>query len=219
LQQIAIDGIAGRAEPVSGLWEKPSGASAVLVLAHGAGAGMTHSFMGALAKALAGEGVATLRYNFPYMEDGSKRPDFPKLATATVAAAIKAAAALAPELPLYAGGKSFGGRMTTTAASLGLTAGAKGIVLVGFPLHPAKKPGIERAAHLADVEVPMLFLQGTRDELAELELITGVTTKLALATMHVVQGADHSFGVLKSSGRTNGEVLSELAQVTAAFMK
>ncbi len=210
--------VPGRKAPVSGLYLEPPQATAVLSLAHGAGAGMTHEFLEELATHLATVGIATLRFQFPYMEDGGKRPDRPAVATKAVAAAAAKAKELAPELPLLVGGKSFGGRMSTTAAADGLLDGVKGIVLFGFPLHQAKEPKITRAGHLKDVGVPMLFLQGTRDDLADLTLIKQVTKKLKLATLHVVNHADHSFGVLKKSGRTAQEVMEELAEAVRSFV-
>lgn len=210
--------VAGRPKGVSGLLLVPPKATALLVLAHGAGAGMKHEFMEELARALAAVKVATLRYQFPYMEDGKKRPDTPKVATETVAAAVAAAKKLAPKLPLYAAGKSFGGRMSTTAAAAGLLDGVVGIVLFGFPLHPSTQPSVTRAAHLADVNLPMLFLQGTRDDLADLKLIKTVLKKLKPAKLHVVEHADHGFGVLKKSGRTSADVLTELAKSVKDFI-
>lgn len=210
--------VPGRETPVSGLWLNPPKAEAILALAHGAGVGMTHEFMEELAAHLAAAGIATLRFQFPYMEDGGKRPDRPAVATQAVSAAAAKARKLAPKLPLYVGGKSFGGRMSTTAAANGLLPEAEGIVLFGFPLHRPKSPAVARAEHLKDVQVPMLFLQGTRDDLADLELIKGVTKKLPRATLHVVDHADHSFGVLKRSGRTGEEVLQELAAAVRAFV-
>jgi predicted alpha/beta-hydrolase family hydrolase len=184
---------------------RPAGAAALLVLAHGAGAGMRHPFMQAIAEALAGRGVATLRYQFPYMDAGGRRPD-------------PQARALAPDLPLFAGGKSFGGRMTSGAQAQAPLDGVRGLVFLGFPLHPAGRPGTARAAHLDRVSVPMLFLQGTRDPLAGLDLLRSVCDHLgARATLHVVEGADHSFAVLKRSGRTNAEVLAELASTIAEW--
>ena len=197
---------------VSALFLRPEGAWATYVLAHGAGAGMRHPFMERVAQALAARGMATLRYQFPYVEAGSRRPDPPGVLEATVRAAVARAAALAPELPVVAGGKSMGGRMTSNAMSRAGLDGVRGLVFLGFPLHPARQPGTTRAEHLARVEVPMLFLQGTRDDLADLGLITGVCAGLgARARLHVVEGADHGFAVLKRSGRTDAEVLDELA--------
>ena len=196
---------------VSGILTRPPDARVLYVLAHGAGAGMRHRFMEAIAGALAERDVASLRYQFPYTEAGARRPDPPAVLQATVRAAVAAAAEAAPELPLIAGGKSMGGRMTSGAAAREPLAGVAGLVFLGFPLHPPKRPREERAEHLSEVTVPMLFLQGTRDDLADLGLITGVCTRLGpLATLHVVEGADHGFDVLKRSGRTDAEVLEEL---------
>lgn len=205
--------------PVSALLRRPEDAAALLVLAHGAGAGMRHGFMETLAATLADRGVATLRYQFPYMEAGGKRPDRPPVATATVRAAVDAARAACPDLPLFAGGKSFGGRMTSQAAAADPLTDFRGLVFFGFPLHPPKREGTERAAHLADVTVPMLFLQGTRDDLASLSLIRPLIGQLRpLASLHIVEGADHSFAVLKRSGRTGAEVMAELADATAEWI-
>jgi hypothetical protein len=195
---------------------RPPGALALLVLAHGAGAGMRHPFMQALAEALARERVATLRYQFPYMETGGRRPDPPAVAEAAVCVAVGKARAMAPDLPLFAGGKSFGGRMTSTAQAHAPLDGVRGLVFFGFPLHPPGRPGTSRAAHLERATLPMLFLQGTRDPLATLDLRRPVCDHLgAGATLHVVEGGDHSFAVLKRSGRTNAEVLHELATTVA----
>jgi predicted alpha/beta-hydrolase family hydrolase len=174
--------------------------------------------MTALSAALGTEGIATLRYQFPYMEQGSKRPDLPAVAHAAVRAAVAEAARLAPRLPLFAGGKSFGGRMTSQAQAARPLEGVRGLAFVGFPLHAAKKPSITRAEHLARVQVPMLFLQGTRDELADLELIRGVTARLPSARLHVVDGADHAFHVLARSGRNDAQVLAELATTLRAWV-
>ena len=197
---------------------RPSDARRLMVLAHGAGAGMAHSFMESLAAELAAVGVATFRYQFPYMEHRGRRPDPPSVLTATVAAAVRAARDVAPDLPLMAGGKSMGGRMTSQAAADQLLDGVRALVFFGFPLHPPKQPGTKRADHLARVTLPMLFLQGTRDEFAELELLRPICERLgSLATLHIIEGADHSFHVLKRSGRTDAEVLRELAGEAAAF--
>jgi predicted alpha/beta-hydrolase family hydrolase len=198
----------------------PPDAEAGYVFAHGAGAGMGHAFMEAIATGLAERRIATLRFQFPFMEQGSKRPDPPAVAQAAVRAALEEAAGKLPGLPLFAGGKSFGGRMTSQAQAAKPLAGVRGLVFVGFPLHPAGKPGTERAKHLAQVELPMLFLQGTRDELADLELVRSVVTPLGeRATLHVVDGADHSFHVLVRSGRNDAQVREELLDTMAAWMR
>ena len=203
---------------VSAILVRPAKARWLLVLAHGAGAGMTHPFLEKLARELADASVASFRYQFPYMEEKRRAPDSPAVATATVAAAVRAAAEAAPGLPLLAGGKSFGGRMSSQAAAQQLLHGVRGLVFFGFPLHPPNKPATKRAEHLANVQVPMLFLQGTRDTLADLKLLRPVCTDLRkLATLHVIETADHSFHVLKSSGKTDADVLRELAQTTAAW--
>jgi uncharacterized protein len=199
---------------VSSLLVRPAGARVALVLAHGAGAGMRHPFLAAFSVRLAGFGVATLRYQFPYLEAGGHRPDPPDVCAATVRAAVEEAARVMPGLPLVAGGKSFGGRMTSTAAAAAPLPGVRGLAFVGFPLHPPNQPGTGRADHLARVDLPMLFLQGTRDDFAELPLLEPVVHGLgARATLHIVTGADHSFGVLRSSGRSGSDVLDELARV------
>jgi predicted alpha/beta-hydrolase family hydrolase len=205
---------------VSGLLLQPARPRACFVLAHGAGAGMRHAFMQDLARALAASGVATLRFNFPFMEQGSKRTDAPAVAQATVRRAVAEAALRLPGVPLFAGGKSFGARMASQAQALDALPGVRGLVSVGFPLHPAGKPSTGRAAHLAQVRVPQLFLQGTRDALADLDLVRGTVAPLgALATLHVVEGADHGFHVLVRSGRKDAEVIEELAQVASAWME
>lgn len=203
---------------VSALWMQPAKPVATYVFAHGAGAGMNHSFMADLSQALLEQSVATLRYQFPYMERGSKRPDSPAVAHAAVRAAVAAARGRLPGTPLFAGGKSFGGRMTSQAQALEPLPGMRGLVFVGFPLHPAGKLGIERAAHLADVQVPMLFLQGTRDELAELDLLQGVVQGLGKkATLHLEDDADHAFHVRARSGRNDAQVVQSLAAAMAAW--
>lgn len=203
---------------VSALLCAPPQASALFVFGHGAGAGMHHPFMADLAAALGERGVATLRYQFPFMEQASKRPDAPAVAQAAVRAAVAEAAARLPDVPLYAGGKSFGGRMTSQAQAA-QPLGVRGLVFIGFPLHPAGKPGTQRAEHLAEVQVPMLFLQGTRDALADLALVRATASHLGKrATLHVVEGADHSFHVLVRSGRSDSQVLQELADAMAAWM-
>ncbi len=191
---------------------------AMLVLAHGAGAGMTHPFMENLAKELAQGGVATLRYQFPYMEHQRRKPDTAAVAQATVAAAVRAAYDVAPGITLLAGGKSFGGRMTSQAAAEQLLPDVRGLVFVGFPLHPPGRPGTSRAAHLANVTVPMLFLQGSRDEFADIDLLQPIVRGLApRATLHLIDGADHGFHVLKRTGRTDADVLRELAQTIVRY--
>jgi predicted alpha/beta-hydrolase family hydrolase len=213
---ITVDG----AHRVSGLLLAPAGAGACYVLAHGAGAGMTHPFMNAVAKELAERGVATLRYQFPYMEQHAKRPDPPRLAQATVRAAAAEAARLLPALPLIAGGKSFGGRMTSQAQAAAALPGVRGLVFLGFPLHPAGKPADERGQHLLDVAVPMLFLQGTRDALADLALLQPLTQRLGTrATLRLVQDADHSFHVPARSGRKDPEVRVEMLDALAAWTR
>lgn len=200
--------------------ERPEGeAVAALVLAHGAGAGMDHPFMSAVARRLVARGVGVLRWEFPYMAAGKRRVDPPDVAVAAVEKAIADGREAFPGVTLFAGGKSFGGRMTSTAASRGRSEGVEGIVFFGFPLHPAGKPGTGRADHLAKVDVPMLFLQGTRDALADMELMGPVVQGLGRATLHVVDGADHGFHVLKRSGRTEEEVLDELAEEAASWMR
>ncbi len=201
-----------RSGSVTALAWRPVDADRALVLAHGAGAGMRHAFLETMAERLAVRGIATLRYQFPYVEAGRRAPSPQPVLLATVRAACRAAADTWPELPLLAGGKSMGGRMTSGAAAVEDLPGVKGLVFFGFPLHPAGKPGNERADHLADVDLPMLFLQGTRDKLADLELLRPICEQLGdRATLHVVDGGDHSFHVLKRSGRTHSEVMDELA--------
>jgi uncharacterized protein len=188
--------IAVGSEQVSGLLLRPTDAQALYVFAHGAGAAMTHKSMESNAQGLAERGIATLRYQFPYMEKGSRRPDPPKTAHAAVRAAAAEAQKIGPELPLFAGGRSFGGRMTSQAQAEAPLPGVRGLAFLGFPLHPAGKPGIDRADHLAPVRVPMLFVSGDRDALAELDLLRPVVAGLGdRATLHLVEGADHSFRV------------------------
>jgi hypothetical protein len=203
---------------VSGLLQVPLAARACYVLAHGAGAGMKHPFMTAVAARLAERGIATLRYQFLYMERGGKRPDPPKLAHAAVRAAVAEAAQQLPDLPLLAGGKSFGGRMTSQAQALAPLPGVCGLAFLGFPLHPAKQPSPGRGKHLADVRVPMLFLQGTRDDLAALSLLKPLVDRLgAAATLVLFDDADHSFHVPAKSGRTDDQVMSELLDTFVAW--
>jgi len=207
-------------DPVSGLLDCPSHPQAAVVLAHGAGAGMQHMFMASLAQGLAARDVATLRFQFPFAEHGGKRPDPPAVAQAAVRSAVAHAAQRLPGVPLFAGGKSFGGRMSSQAQAEEPLPDVRGLVFVGFPLHPASKPGLVRAAHLQQVHLPMLFLQGTRDALADLALMRRMHGTLGNhATLHVVEGADHAFHVLARSGRTDGEVLQELLDTMAGWMR
>lgn len=210
-----------RDQDVSALYQRAEHQHALLVFAHGAGAGMQHAFMASISDELATRGIATLRYQFPYMERGRRAPSPRALLLATVRAAVARARDLAAELPLFAGGKSMGGRMTSlAAASDGGLPGLRGIVFFGFPLHAAGKSGSERADHLKDVGLPMLFLQGTRDKLAELSRLEPVCAELGTsATLHVVEGGDHSFQVLKRSGRSETEVRSELADAVVRFVE
>ena len=204
---------------VSALIERPRGAKALYVLAHGAGAGMRHTFMDAIAERLADRKIATFRYQFPYMEAGRRRPDFGKILEATVRSAVAEARRRVKGLPVFAGGKSMGGRMTTLAQASEPLDGVTGLAFLGFPLYPAGSPSTERAEHLQDVQLPMLFVQGTRDALADLELLRPVVEDLGRrASLHVVEGGDHSFKVLKRSGRNPDEVMDEIADATAAFM-
>ena len=203
---------------VSAILTRPPDGTCLLVFAHGAGAGMTHPFMESLAANLAMRGVGTFRYQFPYMERGSKRPDPAPILEATVRSAVEAAAGVAGDLTLVAGGKSMGGRMTSRAASADPLSPVRGLVFYGFPLHAVGKPGIERADHLQRVSVPMLFLQGSRDRLADLDLLAPLVERLgARATLHVTDGADHSFHVPARSGRTDAEVREALADETARW--
>jgi uncharacterized protein len=209
----------GPSTTVSALLRLPPQARACFVFAHGAGAGMTHAFMTGVAEGLAERRVATLRYQFPYMEKGSRRPDPPAVAHATVRAAVAAAGQTCPGLPLIAGGKSFGARMTSQAQAKAPLAGVQGLAFLGFPLHPAGKPSSDRADHLAEVKIPMLFLQGTSDKLAELDLLKPVVSKLgACATLHLVQGADHSLHVPARSGRKDSEVMAEVLDAFVAWI-
>lgn len=204
---------------VSALWLAPKNATAAYVFAHGAGAGMAHKSMAAIADGLAERGVASLRYNFLYMERGSKRPDTPALAHGVVRAAVEHARMLAPTLPLFAGGNSFGGRMTSQAQALAALPNVGGLIFFGFPLHPAGKPSADRAKHLDDVKIPMLFLQGTNDALAELDLLKPAVKHLGKrATLALFEHADHSFHVPAKSGRKDPEVLAEILDTTAAWM-
>jgi uncharacterized protein len=215
-QELVIE--TGNAGPVSGLLTRPRQARGCFVFAHGAGAGMTHPFMAKVAAGLGERDVATLRYQFPYMEKGSKRPDAPAVAHAAVRAAVAEAARRCEGVPLIAGGKSFGGRMTSQAQAAAPLAGVRGLAFFGFPLHPAGKPSNERAKHLTDARIPMLFLQGTRDALAELTLLEPVVKSLgSSATLHPVKDADHSFHVLARSGRNDGEVMNEILDAFVAW--
>jgi len=210
--------VAERADGVSGLLLRPDGARLLYVLAHGAGAGMRHPFLESIAQGLAQRSIATLRYQFLYMERRARRPDPPAVAAATVRAAVAEAARVAPGLPLIAGGKSFGGRMTSTAQAEDALPGVRGLVFLGFPLHPPGRPDDKRAEHLAQVRIPMLFLQGDRDEFADLKLLRPMVKQLGeLATLHLVEGGDHSFHVLKRSGRTDVEVMAELVATIVAW--
>lgn len=204
---------------VSALLDAPANPHALYVFAHGAGAGMTHAFMADVASGLAARGVATFRYQFPYMERGSRRPDPPRIAHAAVRAAVAEAMRTMPDVPLFAGGKSFGGRMTSQAQAAQALSGVRGLAFVGFPLHPAGKPSIERANHLFDVKVPMLFLQGSRDTLAELPLLRPIVEKLGeRATLVEFDGADHSFHMPTRSGRTDRQAMDAMLDAMAAWM-
>lgn len=204
---------------VTGILYMPVEAKAMYVFAHGAGAGMEHSFMEQASNALANEKIATLRFNFPYSEKNIKRPDPAPILMETIRSAVKSAHEYAGNIPLFAGGKSMGGRMSSMAMSSDKKPeGVRGLIFFGFPLHAPGKPSTERSEHLYSVKVPMLFLQGTRDKLAELELMKPIINKLgSLANLHIVEGADHSFSMLKSSGRTNKQVVEELAKTVAEF--
>ncbi len=208
----------GKPGPVSALLLRPDRPRACFVFAHGAGAGMTHSFMETFANGLCERDIASLRYQFPYMEKAGKRPDPPAIAQAAVRAAVAEAAQCCPGLALIAGGKSFGGRMTSQAQAAAPLPGVRGLAFVGFPLHPAGKPSTDRAEHLAGIDIPMLFLQGSRDTLAEVALIEGAVKRLGrLATLHLVDGADHSFHVLARSGRHDREVMGEILDTFAGW--
>jgi uncharacterized protein len=208
-----------RAGPVSGLLMRPSDAQVCLVLAHGAGAGMRHRFMDVASKKLAELGVATLRYQFPYMEKRVKRPDSESVLTDTVRAAIAAAKKHTGDLRLFAGGKSMGGRMTSLATAKEPLDGVRGLVFFGFPLHAAGRPGVERGHHLAEISNPMLFFQGSRDSLADLKLLKPLCKRLgAKAELFVIEGGDHSFHVSKSSGRSDEEVLDAVVKKAADWM-
>src|ERR1700676_2391358 len=212
--QFAVEG----AGEVSAFLMLPAEARMMLALAHGAGAGMSHPFLGSLAAELAAARVATLRYQFPYMEQRRRVPDSPAVLTATVRAAVSTAAEEAPDLPLIAGGKSMGGRMTSQAAAQQPLDGVRGLVFFGFPLHPPNRPGTKRAEHLKQVTLPMLFFQGRRDTLADLTLLKPICEDLgSRVTLHIIETADHSFHLLKKSGKTDEQTLQELAQTTASW--
>jgi uncharacterized protein len=216
-ERLTID--VGANHRVSGLFDRPSPARAAFVLAHGAGAGMEHPSMQAVAAGLAERGIAVLRYQFPYMEQKSRRPDPPALCHATVRAAVAEATRLAPGLPLIAGGRSFGGRMTSQAQAQAPLQGVRGLVFLAFPLHPAGRPGTDRAAHLQEVAVPMLFVQGSRDELADLGLLRPIVERLgAHATLHILDDADHSFHVPARSGRKDFEVRNDALDGVCAWL-
>jgi uncharacterized protein len=203
---------------VTGLFNRPEKARALLVLAHGAGAGMRHRFMEAIAVRLAALDVATLRYQFPYMEKRVKRPDSESVLIDTVQAAVAAAKKHAGDLPLFAGGKSMGGRMTSLAVAKAGLEGVRGLVYFGFPLHAAGRPGAERGQHLAAIDLPMLFLQGSRDTLADLKLLSPLCERLVRAELYVVLGGDHSFHMLKSARRSDEEVLDEIVKKAAEWI-
>ena len=216
-QRIEID--VGAHGIVSGLVTPATSARAAYVLAHGAGAGMEHRFMAAAATGLAERGIATLRYQFPYMQRGSRRPDTPAVAQAAVRAAVARAGELLPGVALFAGGKSFGGRMTSQAQASQPLANVRGLAFLGFPLHASGQPGDARAAHLGDVTLPMLFVQGTRDALADQALMKGVAKRLgSRATLAFLEGADHSFHVPAKSGRNDDQVLAQLLDTLAAWI-
>ena len=206
-------------EQVSGLLLRAPAARALYLFAHGAGAGMTHKAMESNAQGLATRGVATLRYQFPYMEKGSRRPDPPRIAHAAVRAAAAKALELAPDLPLFAGGRSFGGRMTSQAQAIEPLPQVRALSFLGFPLHPPGKPGIERAEHLRRIEIPMLFVSGDRDALAELDLLKPVVAELGdRATLHLVSHADHAFKMAKASGRTSADAEAEALDAMANWI-
>jgi uncharacterized protein len=213
---IAVD----ETRSVSGLLLAPRSARACYVLAHGAGAGMMHPFMTAIADGLGERGIATLRYQFPYMEQGGKRPDAPKLAQATVRAAVAEASKLVPRLPLIAGGKSYGGRMTSQAQAASPLPGMRGLAFLGFPLHAAGHPSEERAAHLFEVKIPMLFLQGTRDALADISLMRNLARALSkCATLIIIEDGDHSFHVPARTGRKDADVRAEMLDALAGWIE
>jgi predicted alpha/beta-hydrolase family hydrolase len=207
-------------ERVSGLLLRPEGAKALYLFAHGAGVGMNHPSMATNAQGLAERGIATLRYQFPYMEKGGKRPDPPPVAQATVRAAATAARQVAADLPLFAGGRSYGGRMSSQAQASAPLPGVRGLAFLGFPLHPPGAPGFSRAAHLERLTIPMLFVSGDRDPLADLDLLKSVVGGLGeRATLHLIEGGDHGLRVLARSGRTNEEAQAEALDTMADWMK
>jgi uncharacterized protein len=204
---------------VSGLLQNAPAARACYVFAHGAGAGMTHPFIAAVSTGLSERGVSTLRYQFPYMEKGSRRPDMPSIAHLTVRAAVVEASRLCPELPLFAGGKSFGGRMTSQTQAQYPLSRVRGLAFIGFPLHPAGKPSDDRAKHLFEISIPMLFLQGDTDKMAELSMIEPLTEALgSQASLRVFEHADHSFHVPVRSGRNDQEVMHAMLDAMVAWM-
>jgi uncharacterized protein len=212
--------VSEKAGAVSGLLINPAGARTLLVMAHGAGAGMRQRFMEEVAAKFAKRGVATLRYQFPYMEKRTKRPDTEAVLTDTVRSAVATAKKHAGDLPIFAGGKSMGGRMTSLAAAKAPLDGVRGLIYFGFPLHAAGKPGAERGQHLADINIPMLFLQGSRDALADLKLLNPLCKKIGKDTeLYIVQGGDHSFHVLKSTRRSDEDVLEEVVEKAAGWME
>jgi len=201
---------------VTGILNLPKTANCVILLAHGAGAGMRHPFMEQISESLADQGLGTLRFNFIYMEKGNKAPDRPKKAIAAISASLEALKTIS-QLPILLAGKSFGGRMASHLAALQALEGVVGLVFLGFPLHASGKPGIERTAHLQEVSLPMLFLQGTRDTLAQLPMIESVCDQLANSELQIIDGADHSFKMLKRSGKTQDEVIGELSVLVRKF--
>jgi predicted alpha/beta-hydrolase family hydrolase len=209
--------VAGRG-PVSTVLLRPEGAQLLYVLGHGAGAGMRHPFMETIARLLAERRVATYRYQFPYMQANRRSPDPPNILEATVRAAIDSAIELTDGIPIVAGGKSMGGRIASHVAAHDSPTALRGLVFLGYPLHAPKKPAAKRAEHLSQIQQPMLFVQGTRDDLADLDLLRPIVSKLGnLATMHVVEGGDHSFKVLKRSGRTQQAVMTEIADAISRW--
>ena len=216
-ERLMID--VGANHRVSGLFDRPNAARVMCVLGHGAGAGMEHPSMQVVATGLVARGIATLRYQFPYMEQRSRRPDPPPLCHATVRAAVAQAVRLAPDLPLFAGGRSFGGRMTSQAQAQAPLTGVRGLVFLAFPLHPAGRPGTERGVHLQEISIPMLFIQGTRDELADLSLLRPLVERLgSRATLHALEDADHSFHVPARSGRKDSDVRDDALDAVGTWL-